>query len=277
MRSVPNASADAARAGFRPGRVLPGRVRPGRVLPACALLAAIVVACGGPASEAEPFDVVEATIPEMRAAMEGGQVTSRQIVMEHLARIARYEWQLNAAVSVNPNALAEAEALDAERAAGNVRGRCTASPVALKDNIHTTHLPTTGGLARLRGYFPPYEATLTTNLREAGAIIIAKAGLTEFANFMAGPPNPDAGQLQRPHGLRPQPLRSAPRPPGRPQRRASGALDGGLQFGDGTAASFWSANVGQTPAGPSSVPRTRTCSSASGRRSRASVAGAWPR
>ncbi len=134
MRSVPNVHTRAQGAEFQLGRV-----RSARVLPASVVLAAVLVACGGPASEAEPFDVVEATIPEMRAAMESGQVTSRQIVMEHLARIARYEWQLNAAVSVNPNALAEAEALDAERAAGNVRGRCTAS----RSRSRTTSTPRT--------------------------------------------------------------------------------------------------------------------------------------
>ena len=216
---------------------------------ASVLLAAFASACGGPASEVEPFDVVEATIPEMRAAMESWQVTSRQIVMEHLARIARYEWQLNAAVSVNPNALAEAEALDAERAAGNVRGPLHGIPVALKDNIHTTHIPTTGGSLAFEGYFPPYEATLTTNLREAGAIIIAKAGLTEFANWMAGPPNPMPGNYNALTGFAYNPYdpRRDPRPAtfdGRPALST-----GGSSSGIGTAAGFWAANVGTDTGG----------------------------
>ena len=117
-------------------------------------------------------------------------------------RIALYEDRLNAALAVNPRALEEAEALDRERAAGKVRGPLHGIPVALKDNIHTTHLPTTGGALAFAGYVPPYEATLTKNLRDAGAIIIAKAGLTELANWVAGAPDADAGQLQRGRRLR---------------------------------------------------------------------------
>ena len=214
-----------------------------------ALLAAAATGCAVPPTEPEPFDVVEATIPEMRAAMESGRVTSRQLVMEHLARIARYEWKLNAAVSINPNALAEAEALDAERAAGRVRGPLHGIPVALKDNIHTTHLPTTGGALAFEGYHPPYEATLTTKLREAGAIIIAKAGLTEFANFMAGPPNQMPGNYNAltGYGLNPYDPRRDPRD-GRDDGRPA-LTTGGSSSGIGTAASFWAANVGTDTGG----------------------------
>ena len=59
-----------------------------------------------------PFDVVEATIPDMQAAMESGQITSRHLIAEHLTRIARYEWKLNAAVSINPNAQRATQTLD---------------------------------------------------------------------------------------------------------------------------------------------------------------------
>ena len=239
MRSAQSANTPSVRAGFR----LAG------VVTASVLLVGIAAACRGPAPEAEPFDVVEATIPDMQAAMESGQLTSRQLVMEHLARIARYEWQLNAAVSINPNALAEAEALDAERAAGNVRGPLHGIPVALKDNIHTTHLPTTGGSLAFDGYFPPYEATLTTNLREAGAIIIAKAGLTEFANFMAGPPNQMPGNYNAltGYGLNPYDPRRDPREDRNDGRPA--LTTGGSSSGIGTAASFWAANVGTDTGG----------------------------
>ena len=74
-----------------------------------------------------------------------------------------------------------------------MRGPLHGIPVALKDNIHTTDMPTTGGALAFAGYTPPYEATLTKNLRDAGAIIIAKAGLTELANWVAGAPNPMPG------------------------------------------------------------------------------------
>ena len=142
------------------------------------LISGVWLGCNRAPQASIPFDVVEATIPDMQAAMESGQITSRQLIAEHLTRIARYEWKLNAAVSINPNALAEAEALDAERAAGNVRGPLHGIPVALKDNIHTTEMPTTGGALVFQGYTPPYRATLTDNLHAAGAIILDKTVMT---------------------------------------------------------------------------------------------------
>ena len=100
-------------------------------------------------------------------------------------RIATYEERLNAVIAVNPKALEEAEALDRERAQGKVRGPLHGIPIALKDNIHTTNMPTTGGALAFDGLIPAYEATLTKNLRDAGAVIIAKTVLTELANWVA--------------------------------------------------------------------------------------------
>ena len=205
--------------------------------------------CSVPATEIGPFPVVEASIPELQAAMERGELTSRRLVTAYLVRIALYEERLNAAISINESALAEADALDAERARGNVRGPLHGIPVALKDNIHTTHLPTTAGALAFDGYVPPYEATLTANLREAGAIIIAKAGLTEFANWMAGPPNPMPGNYNALTGFAYNPYdpRRDPRPAtfdGRPALST-----GGSSSGVGTAASFWAANVGTDTGG----------------------------
>ena len=184
--------------------------------PVSPLLPALLLVGGCTASPRErpPVDVVEATIPDLQAAMERGELTAHDLVLAHLARIGTYEDRLNAAVSVNPRALAEADSLDAERAAGRVRGPLHGIPVALKDNIQTTHLPTTGGALAFAGYVPPYEATLTTNLREAGAIIIAKAGLTEFANFMAGTPNAMPGNYNAltGQGFNPYDPRRDPRP-----------------------------------------------------------------
>ena len=128
------------------------------------------------------FDVAEATIPQMQAALTAGRVTSRDLVLLYLARIATYEHMLNAVIAVNTHALEEADALDRERAAGHVRGPLHGIPVALKDNIHTTDVPTTGGALAFKGLVPPYEATLTKNLKDAGAIIIAKTVMTELAN-----------------------------------------------------------------------------------------------
>ena len=147
--------------------------RPGLVLVA-GLLGALLSSCTSPDTGEERFVVVEATIPEMQRAMEEGRLTSRALVEAHLLRIALYEERVNAAIAINANALTEADRLDQERAEGRVRGPLHGVPVALKDNVHTTHMPTTGGALAFEGFVPPYEATLTTNLREAGAIILAK-------------------------------------------------------------------------------------------------------
>ena len=121
----------------------------------------------------------------MQSAMAEGRVTSRQLVEQYLQRIGMYEHTLNATIAVNPKALAEADRLDAERTAGRLRGPLHGIPVALKDNIHTTDMPTSDGAVAFEGFIPPYEATLTRHLREAGAIIIAKTVMTELANFIA--------------------------------------------------------------------------------------------
>ncbi|HEV2719431.1 MAG TPA: amidase family protein, partial [Thermoanaerobaculia bacterium] len=84
--------------------------------------------------DAKPFSVVEATIPEMQAALRDGRVTSRELVRQSLERIATYEDKLHAVITVNPNALKEADERDRERAAGKVRGPLHGIPIALKDN-----------------------------------------------------------------------------------------------------------------------------------------------
>lgn len=196
-----------------------------------------------------PFSVVEATIPEMQRALKEGRVTSGELVSQSLARIATYEDKLNAAVTINPNALKEAEERDRERAAGKIRGPLHGIPIALKDNIHTTDMPTTGGALRFDGFVPPYEATLTKNLREGGAIIIAKTGMTELANWVAGAPSPMPGNYNAIHGYAYNPYdpRRDPRQAtfdGRPALATSGSSSG-----VGTAASFWAANVGTETSG----------------------------
>jgi len=201
---------------------------------------------GSKKSETRPFTVVEATIGEMRVAMEQGRTTSREIVLQYLARIATYENKLNATIAVNPKALQEAEALDRERAAGKVRGPLHGIPVALKDNIHTKDLPTTGGALAFAGFLPPYDATLTKNLRDAGAIIIAKTVMTELANWVAsgmpGNYNAIAGYGMNPFDPRPDPRTATF--DGRP---ALGT--GGSSSGIGTSANFWAANVGTETSG----------------------------
>src|SRR5688572_5113559 len=198
---------------------------------------------------AKPFSVVEATIPEMQRALKDGRVTSRELVLQYLVRIATYEDKLNAIITVNPKALEEADALDRERAAGKVRGPLHGIPIALKDNIHTTDMPTTGGALVFADYTPPYEATITKNLRDAGAIIIAKTGMTELANWVAGSPTAMPANYNALHGygFNPYDPRRDPRTEtfdGRPAM-----FTGGSSSGIGTAANFWAANVGTETSG----------------------------
>ena len=207
------------------------------------------VALHGEKTHAAPFTVVEVGIPEMRDAMAKGRVTSREIVAQYLIRIATYEHRVHAAVAINPRALAEAEQLDRERAEGRVRGPLHGIPVALKDNIHTTDMPTTGGALAFAGYVPPYEATLTKNLKDAGAIIIAKTGLTELANWVAGNPTPMPGNYNAVGGFGYNPYDPRPDPRDQTFDGRPALQTGGSSSGIGTAASFWAANVGSDTGG----------------------------
>ena len=224
---------------LRTSRLVPGAVF---------LLAPTIVASqraptgGAPAS----FTVVEATIADTRAALEQKRTTSREIVLQSLTRIAMYEDQLNAIVTVNPNALAIADSLDRLRAAGRILGPLHGIPVALKDNIHTTDMRTTGGALAFADLVPPYEATLTANLKAAGAIILAKTQLTELANWVASGMPTNYNALTG-YGFNPYDPRRDPRPnffDGRPV-----LATGGSSSGVGTAVSFWVANVGTETSG----------------------------
>src|SRR5690242_12945996 len=132
----------------------------------------------------KPFSVVEATIPEMQQAMKDGRTSSRHLVEQYLQRIALYNSRLNAVITVNPKALEEADRLDQEFKAGKIRGPLHGIPIALKDNVLTTDIRTTGGAIAFEDLMPPYDATLAKNLRDAGAVIIAKTTLSELANFV---------------------------------------------------------------------------------------------
>jgi len=220
-------------------------------------LIVLAVACGAfvsaapqrPAKPTNSFYIVEATMPQLQAAMKEGRLTSRDLVIAYLVRIATYDHQLHAAIAVNSHALDEADQLDQERKAGRIRGPLHGIPVALKDNIHTTHLPTTGGALAFAGYVPPYEATLTKNLRDAGAIILAKTGLTELANWVAGNPTPMPGNYNAVGGFAFNPYDPRPDPrdatfDGRPVLQT-----GGSSSGIGTAANLWAASVGSDTGG----------------------------
>jgi len=208
-------------------------------------------------AQRKPFSVVEATIPEMQKAMREKRVTSRQLVEQYLTRIAFYDAKLHAAITVNPNALKEAEELDRERARGKVRGPLHGIPIALKDIVHTTNMPTSGGAMAFDGFVPPYEATLTKNLRAAGAVIIAKTSLTELANWVAGAPTPMPTNYNAisGHGINPYDPRRDPREAGDGR---SAMFSGGSSSGIGTAANLWAANVGTETSGSILTPSNAT-------------------
>ena len=201
------------------------------------------------------FSIVEASIAEMRDAMAQGRTTSRQIVQQSLDRIARFEGRLNAVITLNTRALAEADALDRERLAGRLRGPLHGVPIALKDNIHTTDMPTTGGALAFTQLVPPYEATLATRLKQAGAVIVAKTVLTELANWVAVDMPTNYSSLAG-FGFNPYDPRPDPRPglsDGRPV-----LATGGSSSGIGTAASLWAANVGTETSGSILNPASQT-------------------
>jgi amidase len=198
------------------------------------------------ASAAAPLSVVEIGIAELRSALELGRTTSRAIVQQYLLRIATYEDRLNAIVTVNPNALVIADSLDRLRSRGVILGPLHGIPVALKDNIHTVEMPTTGGALAFAGLVPPYDATLTRNLKAAGAIILAKTQLTELANWVASGMPGNYNALTG-YGMNPWDPRRDPRDnsfDGRPV-----LTTGGSSSGVGTNVSFWAANVGTETSG----------------------------
>jgi amidase len=196
-----------------------------------------------------PFSVVEASIPEMRAAMEQGRITSHDLVVQYLTRIGLYEDKLHCIITTNPNVLQEADERDRERAQGKVRGPLHGIPIALKDNILTHDIVTTGGALAFSGYVPPYDATLVKNLRDAGAVIIVKTGLSELANWVAGGPTPMPANYNavRGFGYNPYDPRRDPREATDDGRPA--LTTGGSSSGVGTAANFWAGNVGSETSG----------------------------
>lgn len=134
------------------------------------------------------LQLVEATVPQLQKAMQTKLITAEELVRMYLARIEAYEEAgpgVNAFLYVNPNAEEEARRLDALRHPGRSRSPLYGIPVLLKDNIDTADMPTTAGSVALAGSIPPDDAFITQKLREAGAIILGKATLTEFANFIA--------------------------------------------------------------------------------------------
>jgi len=133
---------------------------------------------------AQNFAIEETTIAGVQQALQTRATTCRQIVQAYLDRIAAYDHKgpaFNSILTLNPKALSEADRLDAERANGAAMGPLHCAPVVLKDNYNTADLPTTGGSASLAGMQPPADAFVVARLRKAGAIILGKSNMHEFA------------------------------------------------------------------------------------------------
>ena len=146
-----------------------------RVLP----LLLLAVAC------TPAFQVEEATIADIHQAMEEGRITAAELVQGYLDRIEAYDRQgpyLNSIITVSEHALGRARELDAAFAESGFTGPLHGIPVIVKDNYDTRDLPTTNGTLAFRGAIPPDDAYQVRKLREAGAIILAKSNLAEFAS-----------------------------------------------------------------------------------------------
>jgi amidase len=130
------------------------------------------------------LDLWSANVADLEAAMAKREITSEKLVKAYLARIAAYDQQgprLNSVVVLNPKAIQEARVLDKERRAGRLRGPLHGIPIVLKDNFDTVDLPTTAGSQLLAGSMAPDDAFVVKKLRAAGAIVLAKLNLHEFA------------------------------------------------------------------------------------------------
>jgi Asp-tRNA(Asn)/Glu-tRNA(Gln) amidotransferase A subunit family amidase len=185
-----------------------------------------------------PFDVMERSISELQAALQAGTVTSRALVEAYLARIEVYDRRgphLNAMISLNPGAIATAEALDRERAARGPRGPLHGIPIVLKDNFDTADMPTTAGSVALSTLQPREDGFQVKKLREAGVVIIGKTNLHELAMGITTASSL-GGQTRNPYDL----------------ARSPGGSSGGT--GAAVAASFAAAGMGSDTCGSIRIP-----------------------
>ncbi len=218
--------------------------------PRFALVALVLVAPAPGAAQgrkpAPPVSVVETSLADLRTALEQKRVTSRELVRQYLERIGTYDAKLHAVITANPNALAIADSLDKLRAAGTILGPLHGIPIALKDNIQTVEMATSGGALAFADLMPPFDATLTRQLKSAGAIIIAKTQLTELANWTASGMPGNYNGLNG-YGMNPWDPRRDPR-----ESRFDGRpvlSPGGSSSGTGTNVSFWAGNIGTETSG----------------------------
>src|SRR5258706_8078985 len=140
--------------------------------------------------DGDPFpELVEITIPQLQAQMKSGKLTARRLTEMYLERIKEIDTKTHAVLELNPDALAIADQMDKERKKGKVRSPLHGIPVLIKDNIETADKmhTTAGSLALLDAPTPKQDAAVAANLRKAGAVIMGKANLSEWANFRGNP------------------------------------------------------------------------------------------
>ena len=172
-------------------------------------LPALASAAPEPPQQVEPFELDELTISDLQDGMKSGKFTSRSLVEKYLGRIQQIDTQgpaLNAVIELNPEARSIADTLDAERASKGPRGPLHGIPVLIKDNIGTAdHMMTTAGSMALVGFTPPKDSAVARRLREAGAVILGKTNLSEWANFRSSHSSSGwsgrGGQTRNPYAL----------------------------------------------------------------------------
>lgn len=182
-------------------------------------------------AHAQEFDVMEATIAGTHAALREGRTTCRDIVQQYLARIAAYDQvgpTLNAIQHLNARALEEADSLDAAQRAGRPLGRLHCVPMLVKDQVETRDMPTSYGSALFKDFVPQRDATIVRRLEGAGAIVLAKTTMGEFASRYVGSA---AGIIRNAYD---------------PTRNPSGSSGGSAS---GVAANFGLAGIGEDTSG----------------------------
>ena len=202
-----------------------------------------------PARKPEPFELDEVPIAELRRRMESGAETAQSLTSKYLARIEALDAhgpRLRSVLETNPDALSIAAALDRERKAGKVRGPLHGIPILLKDNIGTAdRMTTTAGSLALEGSIPAADSHVARRLREAGAVLLGKANLSEWANFRSTHSTSGwsarGGQCRNPYAL---------------DRNPSGSSSGS---GTAAAASLCAAAVGSETDGSIVSPSNNCC------------------
>jgi Asp-tRNA(Asn)/Glu-tRNA(Gln) amidotransferase A subunit family amidase len=177
--------------------------RPRRRRTVAAAASVLVLLAAAPAASADDLDLSRMTIDEVRGAVAAGRVSCRAVVQGELERIAAYDQAgpaLNAVITVNAAALADADAVDAKRAAGLTLGSAACVPVLLKDNIETAGLRTTFGSPLFADWTPDADAPIVADLRREDAIVLAKGNLDDWAAAVYGT-SELAGDMRNPYDV----------------------------------------------------------------------------